>query len=294
MSYPKISIVTPNFNGDRYIEETILSVLGQGYPNLEYIIIDGGSTDNSVDIIKKYQKYLTYWVSEPDNGMYQAIQKGFDRSTGEIMAWINSDDLYHKNAFFTIAEIFKAFSDVNWIVGASTIIDELSRTVIVGQSRQFSKYDFYNLDFKWIQQESVFWRRSLWDKVGGSLNTTLKYAGDFDLWIKFFQYEVLFVTHALIGGFRFRKANQLSLDHIEEYLQEAELLINEIKLTKNEKKVLLNYKRLLKFIYILGRFKFIKTDWIIQKYRSRHFGKSNLIKFDRDKMKFVLSSALTN
>ena len=98
-NYPKISIVTPNYNGVKYLEQTIVSVLNQNYPNLEYIIIDGGSTDGSVEIIKKYESKLSYWVSEPDMGLYHAIQKGFEKSTGEIMAWINSDDMYVKGSF---------------------------------------------------------------------------------------------------------------------------------------------------------------------------------------------------
>ncbi len=94
-TYPKISIVTPSYNQGQYLEQTILSVIGQNYPNLEYIIIDGGSTDNSIEIIKKYERYLAYWVSEKDKGHYHAVQKGFDKSTGEIMSWLNSDDILH-------------------------------------------------------------------------------------------------------------------------------------------------------------------------------------------------------
>jgi glycosyltransferase involved in cell wall biosynthesis len=91
--YPKITIVTPSFNQGEFLEETIQSVLNQGYPNLEYIIIDGGSTDKSVDIISKYSKELSYWVSEKDNGQSEAINKGFRKATGEIVTWLNSDDL---------------------------------------------------------------------------------------------------------------------------------------------------------------------------------------------------------
>lgn len=102
MNYPKISIVTPSFNQSEFLELTIRSVLDQGYPNLEYIVIDGGSTDGSVDIIKKYADKISYWVSEKDGGQYDAINKGFARSSGEIMGWINSSDLYyhgHLNLF---------------------------------------------------------------------------------------------------------------------------------------------------------------------------------------------------
>ena len=98
MNFPKITIVTPSFNQGQYLEETILSVINQNYPNLEYIIIDGGSSDNSVEIIKKYEKHLAYWVSESDEGVCYAIQKGFQKSTGDLMAWINSDDMFHKKS----------------------------------------------------------------------------------------------------------------------------------------------------------------------------------------------------
>lgn len=280
-SMPKISIVTPNFNGGAYLEETILSVLGQNYPKLEYIVIDGGSTDESQKIIKKYEKQLKWWVSEPDNGMYHAIQKGFEHSSSEIMAWINSDDMYHRNAFYIVAEIFSSFKQVNWLLGASTTYDEFGRTINCNPSRLFTKYDYYNRDFKWIQQESVFWRRTLWEKSGSNLNIQLKYAGDFDLWFKFFQNEPLFVTNALRGGFRIRRANQISLDHMEEYLQEVETTISRINLNSKEKRVLQNYQFMLKIESFLQRLKFFRTDWFINRFRSKYFSKPSRIDFDQ-------------
>lgn len=289
-SFPKISIVTPNYNGAAYLEETIMSVLGQNYPSLEYIIVDGGSSDGSLGIIKKYEKQLSWWVSEPDKGMYNAIQKGFDHSTGEIMAWLNSDDMYHKNALFTVAEIFNTFQQVNWLSGATTNFDEFGKTIFCCQSRSFTKFDFYNRDFMFIQQESVFWRRTIWDSAGSCLNLQLKYAGDLDLWLRFFQNEKLFITQALIGGFRFRSSNQISLDFLEGYLQEANMTIDNIKLSKYDRKVLLKYKILLRIESLCRRLKFIRIDWLIQYYRSKYFSKPTIISFDRYKMKFVLSS----
>lgn len=120
--WPKISIVTVSYNMVNYIEDTILSVISQQYPNLEYIVIDGGSKDGTVDIIKKYEEWITYWISEPDNGMYDAIQKGFSKATGEIMAYINSDDKFHYNALFTAAAIFSSEEDVEWILGRASFI----------------------------------------------------------------------------------------------------------------------------------------------------------------------------
>src|SRR3990172_6693239 len=106
MNYPKISIVTPSFNQDQYLEETILSVINQNYPDLEYIIIDGGSTDNSIDIIKKYEKHLTFWVSEKDKGQCDAINKGLKKCTGDIFNWLNSDDHYFPGTLQKVAESF--------------------------------------------------------------------------------------------------------------------------------------------------------------------------------------------
>lgn len=241
MHYPKISIITPSFNQGDYLEETILSVIGQNYPNLEYIIIDGGSTDNSVDIIKKYEKYLVYWISEKDSGMYDAIQKGFYKSTGEIMAWINSDDWYFPKAFFSVAEIFASHDHVDWIQGITTRMDEKSRIVYVAPFRKWSKYNYLMNDYEWIQQESCFWRRTLWKRAGGKINTSLKYAGDFELWLRFFDYAQLHCVDTSLGSFRARSKNQFSVDRLDEYKKEANhLLVERLKHLSPEEKKQLN------------------------------------------------------
>jgi glycosyltransferase involved in cell wall biosynthesis len=219
--YPKISIVTPSYNQGEYLEETILSVLDQGYPDLEYIIIDGGSTDNSVDIIKKYEKHLTYWVSEPDQGMYHALNKGFSISSGQIMAWINSSDLYCPWALSIVADVFCQLSEVKWLTsGFPMVWDEKSRAIKCKEIAGFSQQSFLDgrhlnvlPNFLWvIQQESTFWRRSLWKKTGGTLSTEFKSAGDFELWSRFFQYTDLYTLGTTLGGFR-KHADQKSSDH---------------------------------------------------------------------------------
>jgi glycosyltransferase involved in cell wall biosynthesis len=282
MIYPKITIVTPNFNQADYLEQTILSVLNQGYSNLEYIIIDGGSTDGSIDIIKRYESQLTYWISESDNGMYEAIQKGFDKSTGEIMAWINSDDMYHKNALFTVAEIFSTLKDVNWIVATSTMYDKLGRTLYVENSRQFTKYDFYSSDFYWIQQESCFWRRTLWNQVGATLNTNLKYAGDFNLWLRFFQFDRLYVVNALIGGYRVRGSNQLSHDHLDDYIIEAKQSLKEVIVSEKDKKILKKYNRVKRIHKKLLKFKYLNSDRLLKRFRRIYFNPTKKIKYNFD------------
>jgi len=228
MEYPKITIVTPNFNGEKFIEETILSVINQKYPNLEYIVIDGGSTDSSVDIIKKYQKHLSYWVSEPDQGLYFAIQKGFNKSTGEIMGWINSDDKLHRNALHEISRLFIENSNVNWIQGIPNTFDEYGNHT--GEREHYSsKYIFYlkyyKLSLKYlIQQESTFWTRNLWNNAGGHISVEYKLAGDFELWMRFFRYSELYNTNHCLGSFRI-KEQQLS-ENINLYKQEADMIIN--------------------------------------------------------------------
>lgn len=296
--FPKISIVTPNFNGGVYLEQTIQSVLSQNYPNLEYIIIDGGSTDNSVAIIKKYESQLAYWASEPDKGLYDAIQKGFEKSTGEIMAWINSDDLYHPKAFFTVAEIFSKFNEVSWLQGIPSFYDELGRTVAVSPIKRWSKLDYYLGNFQWIQQESIFWRRSLWDKSGGKIATELKYAGDLELWLRFFRQDKLFVTKSLLGGFRMRSKEQLSLNFIEEYLEEARAKIkNEVEnnIPKEERDLVESIKRnniVMKKI----RFSILKkiANKIfysgILKEKQLKFSYPPLISFDRIKQEFIINT----
>lgn len=295
--YPKITIVTPNFNGGVYLEQTIQSVLSQDYPNLEYIIIDGGSTDNSVAIIKKYESQLTYWVSEPDKGLYDAVQKGFEKSTGEIMAWINSDDLYHPKAFFAVAEIFN-LNEVNWLQGIPSFFDEKGRTIAVEPLRRWSKLDYYLGNFEWIQQESVFWRRSLWEVSGGKMATAMKYAGDLELWLRFFRHEKLYVTNALLGGFRKSSNGQLSLGFMPEYLEEARALIkNEVgnTISKEEKDLLESLK---KHNVLMGKIRFTILKKMLNRFfyseiikkKQLHFSYPPMIYFDSVKQEFKINS----
>lgn len=295
MGFPKISIITPNFNGGVYLEETIKSVLSQNYPNLEYIIIDGASTDDSVAIIKKYEKELTYWVSEPDKGLYDAVQKGFDKSTGEIMAWINSDDLYHPKSFFTVAEIFE-FNEVNWLQGIPSVFDEMGRTVYVNPIKRWSKLDYYLGNFAWIQQESIFWRRSLWEVSEKKIASEMKYAGDLELWLRFFRHEKLFVTHALLGGFRQRSNGQLSLNFLEQYKEEARDKIKdevENNISAEERYLLERIKR---HNTLIAKIRYVVLKKIVSKIfysnmnkmKQHYFAYPFMISFDRLTQEFKI------
>lgn len=180
---PLVSIVTPSYNQTRFLEETILSVLNQDYPNLEYIIMDGGSTDDSVDIIRRYQDRLAYWVSEPDNGQVDAINRGFARASGDILAWLNSDDTYEPGAIRAVAETFAADPGVRLVYGEGWYINTAgARIRPCGFVRStFANTYIYNKDP--ILQQAAFWRRDLWDEVG-PLDESLYWVFDWDWFIR--------------------------------------------------------------------------------------------------------------
>jgi len=216
----RIALVTPNFNGDAYLRATIESVLGQSYDGLEYVIVDGASTDRSIDIVRDYENALHAFISEPDQGHADAINKGFARTSGEIMGWINSDDVHHDRSLETIAAIFDAHPEVEWITGRPTHIGERSNDFKTSRISDLTYADFLQGRYQWIQQESTFWRRSLWDRAGGGLDTGLTLANDFDLWLRFFRHARLHTVDVFLGAFRHR-AGQRSALHMDRYHAEA-------------------------------------------------------------------------
>jgi glycosyltransferase involved in cell wall biosynthesis len=228
--YPKISIVTPSFNQGQFLEECIDSILSQNYPNLEYIIMDGGSTDNSVDIIKKYEKHLTYWQSHADDGHYAAVNEGFKRTTGEIMGWLNSDDKFHPNGLFVLGDVFRELPHVKFLTGKRIGFTGSGTIHSFGFEQQtWSRkmmFDRQNIRKQlFIMQEATYWRRELWDKAGSSLNQSYAFAADFELWLRFSRFTQLHTVDALIAGFRYHGPSQRSRIHLNEYLTECEKAI---------------------------------------------------------------------
>jgi glycosyltransferase involved in cell wall biosynthesis len=179
--WPLISIVTPSYNQGRFIEGTIRSVLLQGYPNLEYIIIDGGSTDGSLEIIRKYAKWLAYWASEPDKGQAHAINKGFQRASGQILAWLNSDDQYCTKTLHVVARHFRDQPDIGLLFGDCTTVDAEGVMVDYVKGKQGDLAHLLMGNF--IPQPSAFFHRRAWQAVGG-LDVDLHFALDYELWIR--------------------------------------------------------------------------------------------------------------
>lgn len=227
--YPKITVVTPSFNQAKYLEACIQSVLSQNYPNLEYIIMDGGSTDGSVEIIKKYADRLTYWQSRPDGGQYQAIQDGFSRSTGQIMTWLNSDDMFFPDAFETAAAIFTQRPDIDWLTGRIVnFAEDGSVKVVVPYLPRWCRAKYLKKDYKnpYLQQEGTFWRRSLYEKAGNGMRTDLHLAGDLELWMRFFRHADLHTVDHKMAGYRLQPNRKIAT-LLDKYHAEADRLLDE-------------------------------------------------------------------
>lgn len=223
-SHPSISIVTPNYNGVQFLRECMELVLGQNYPRLQYVISDGASTDGSRLVFEQYRKELTALISEPDDGHADAINKGFSMTDGDIMGWINSDDILHPGCLSQVARIFETHPEVEWITGRPSAMNVRSEVYYAGPVRTWSRLRFLAGDHRWIQQESTFWRRSLWERAGGGLDTRLDLANDFDLWMRFFRHADLYSVDRMLGCFRVRPG-QRSVDQLDQYKQEMRAVI---------------------------------------------------------------------
>lgn len=182
MNAPLVSIVTPSYNQVQFLEKTILSVLNQGYPHIEYIVIDGGSTDGSVDLLKKYDGQIDYWVSERDQGQTDAINKGFAQASGDIYAWINSDDTYQPGAVAEAVRFLSHETEVGMVYGDVEIINENDEVVGHFNAKQ-ANYRRLRRGAVYIPQPATFWRAALWKEVG-PLDPSLYFAMDYDLWLR--------------------------------------------------------------------------------------------------------------
>ncbi len=239
---PKITLVTPSYNQGVFIEETIESVISQNYPNLEYIVVDGGSTDKSVDIIKKYSSHIDYWESKPDSGQTDALLKGFNRATGDIFCWLNSDDILEPGTLFEVAEFFFENPEAELVYGNATWIDKDSKVLRSKKEHDFNQFVFL-YDHNYIPQPSTFWRKSLYEKVGG-LNPDISVAMDTDFWIRCLQHTNFYHVNKQWSRMRFHEDAKT---HPSKMRNLARTQVKEMRKKyygKNDPDWILPYKRL--------------------------------------------------
>jgi glycosyltransferase involved in cell wall biosynthesis len=179
---PKISVVVPSFNQAKYLELTLRSILDQSYPNLELIVIDGGSTDESPDIIRKYEGSIKFWCSEPDGGQTQGIIKGFSHATGDILCFLNSDDLFEPGCLGEVGRYFLKHPEADAVYGNALWIDGEGNAMRPQKEMPFNRFIFLHT-YNYIPGMSMFWRRAIYDLAGG-LNPAFQMAFDADLWMR--------------------------------------------------------------------------------------------------------------
>lgn len=220
---PRISIVVPSYNQGGYIEQTLESIIGQGYSNLELIVVDGGSNDGTVKIIERYGPHIKWWVSEPDDGQTHAINKGMAQATGDILAWLNSDDCLMPGALSRVAEVFQKSADTEVVYGHRVLIndagEDVGRWVMPGHRKFILSY----ADF--IPQETMFWRADLWQKVGGKLDETFHFAMDWELIQRFVHADAKFtLIPAFLGKFRMHEAQKTNASIETDGFREMEII----------------------------------------------------------------------
>jgi len=260
-SYPRISIVTPSFNQGQFLERTILSVLNQNYPNLEYIIIDGGSSDGSIEIIKKYSKYLSYWTSEKDKGQSNAINKGFEKSTGDILAWLNSDDIYLPGALVFISKYMEKNKNVEMVYGRCYIIDKDDKILKESYTVPFD-HIFYLHKLISIAQPASFWRRSLY-LIAGPLNEQNYTCMDHELFVRFIKIGATIVyIDRLFAGFRIHPASISGSGRLERQYREDILKIQKEIICYNPNKI----GHLLKKFYLIIKYPYHNVRYFLSNF----------------------------
>lgn len=267
---PLVSIITAVYNGADYIEETIQSVISQTYRNIEYIIIDGGSNDGTLDIIKKYESAIDYWISEKDSCLYDALYKGFSLANGTFLSYINAGDYYHKTAIDVSMDIFKEYK-VLWLTGLRVYYNEKSQIINIElpskYRKTFIKSGVYGTLHRFIQQESTIWHSSLNKCVDWKKFINFKTAGDYYLWYCFSSVSELSIVNSYIGGFKFH-SNQISTDKT--------LYRNEIK----------SFVKPFNFLLIPVLI-FDIIVWYLPDFIKKKLNKKNLFIYDRNKEKWI-------
>lgn len=267
--FPKITIVTPCFNSEKTIETTLSSIHNQNYPNLEHIVMDGGSTDSTLEIIYKYSEKISKIISEKDKGQYFAINEGFKHGSGEIFCWLNADDTFMQWSLFLVAEIFDSNSEIKWLTGIPSFIDESGRIKKIYNNtsckptKAIQNGWFRKDGYGYLMQESMFWRRELWEGVNG-LNTQYKLAADFDLWIRFAKNAELWTVNLPLCSFRLHKESRSKILE-NNYLEEVD------EICKNLKRLPLLFRlfgNMININYFLRLLTIKKTNLVYQKHHN--------------------------
>jgi len=205
--WPLISVIVPSYNQGKFLKDTLASILSQNYPNLECIVVDGGSSDNSLEIIHALEERLTWWCSEKDEGHGDALNKGFARASGEILCWLNSDDLMAPWGLWVVGDVFARFPQVEWLTGEYGIWDAHGR-LVAAYPGGATATEYLRRKESDIQQESTFWRRSLWTRAGGKIDTSYRLLIDAELWLRFFRHATLYSLKTVVSGYRWHGENR--------------------------------------------------------------------------------------
>jgi glycosyltransferase involved in cell wall biosynthesis len=209
--WPRITMVSPSYNQAQYLEQTIRSVLLQGYPNLEYIVLDGGSTDGSVEIIKKYSAFIDHWESQRDGGQSQAINKGLKQASGEILGWINSDDYLAPGALAKVATTFAQDQSVRWCIGNAWLFNNDDPPHQSRPAHPLSHDELMHWSKNWFAQQATFWSKSLIEQTG-YLDESLHYLMDWELWLRFNAITPPAITSETLASYRFHDAAKCVAD----------------------------------------------------------------------------------
>jgi glycosyltransferase involved in cell wall biosynthesis len=231
VSLPKISIITPSFNQGQFIEQTIVSIIEQNYPNLEIIIIDGGSKDNTLEVIKKYEPYITYWISEPDKGQSHAINKGLERCTGDIVNWLNSDDWLEPGALFKVAEIFKANPEISVVSGYENHVWN-NGEIIIREGTVLKESLEETIEFCQIAQPSTFFRLKEFKQIT-PVPEDMHFIMDGELWVRFlllFGQQNFYKLKEPVVNFRFHENSKTVSNQVKDnFLNERSSIILDLQ-----------------------------------------------------------------
>ena len=275
MSSLSITIITPNLNGGRFLEACIVSIQNQQYPNLKHVVIDGGSTDNSIEILKN--TCTSYEVVKGLNN-YEAIDYGFKKYPSEIQAWLNSDDLYRDGAINTVMNAFEKFPEISWLTGTPSISNDLG-VIRIWDAHVFpsiSKYTWTLSSNIFIQQESTFWRQKLYEEVGG-ISKDYRYANDYDLWSEFFKKELLYSIPQILASFRMHSSAQLSVSNRRNYVSEVKRIQSSYDIGILRKLIL---KLLMGIDYVLIRIPILRSAYDSLQFRQKFLGFPMRLRFD--------------